>query len=169
MPSHFMIRCEPRIMNQLNSTWPVSVGPHTTGAGIPVFISALAATPLNTRIPVWGNHTVVSHDENHMHTQIEGCSAVGSKGGGYSWDHMHNSRRRCHSDVYKASLLCSRRRCREVSDWGAWGRSANHSKESDSPWNLMLRTDATLVIARAQQRHPAMSTTSVDGTYLAVA
>ena len=46
----------------------------------PVFMAASAATRLDTRIPVRDNHTFVSDGENHRHTQIEGCSALGSKG-----------------------------------------------------------------------------------------
>ena len=67
-----------------------------------------AATPLDNRIPARDNHTVVSDGENHTHTQIEGCSAMGSRGGGYGWDRMRNSRRRRHNDVYSTYLLYSR-------------------------------------------------------------
>ena len=98
----------------------------------PVFMAASGATQLDTRSPAWDNHTVVSDGENHTHTQIEGCSALGSKGGGYGWDRRHNSRRRRHSDVYSTYLLCSRRRCVEVPSRSAWGLSADHSKEYNS-------------------------------------
>ena len=88
-----------------------------------------AAIQSDIRIPARDNHTVASDGENHTHTQIEGCSALGSKGGGYGWDRMHNSRRRHHSDVYRAYLLCNRRKCVEAPSRSAWGRSADHSKE----------------------------------------
>jgi hypothetical protein len=57
---------------------------------------------------------------------------MGSRGGGYGWDRMRNSRRRRHNDVYSTYLLYSRRRCVEVPSRSAWGRSAGHSKESNS-------------------------------------
>src|SRR6516162_1802074 len=75
------------------------------------FSEVSAATQLDTRIPARDNHIVVSHGENHTHTQIGGCSALGSKGGEYRRDRVHNSQRRCHSDVCRAYLLCSRKRC----------------------------------------------------------
>ena len=95
-------------------------------------MAASAATQLDSRIPRRDNHTVVRDGENHTHTQIEGCSALGSKGGGSGLDRMHSSRRRHHSDVYSTYLLCSRRRCVEARSRSAWGRSADHSKESNS-------------------------------------
>ena len=104
----------------------------------PVFMAGSAATQSDTRIPARDNHTVVSDGENHTHTQIEGCSALGSKGGGYRRDRMRNSPRRHHSDVYSTYLLCSRRRCVEGPSRSAWGRSADHSKESNSPSLTLL-------------------------------
>ena len=95
-------------------------------------MAASAATQLDSRIPRRDNRTVVRDGENHTHTQTEGCSALGSKGGGYRWDRLHNSRRRHHSDVCSTYLLCSRRRCVEAPGRSAWGRSADHSKESNS-------------------------------------